>query len=85
MLTERRHVLSLVATVAILLGLTWYGLPLGTAIALPSTAASGALVAAPAPSSQDAPGGPGAPLAKRVVVGMDTAINLHISFDDWER
>jgi predicted ester cyclase len=31
----------------------------------------------------DGPGGPGAPLAKRVVVGMDTQINFHMAFDDW--
>jgi len=31
----------------------------------------------------DGPGGPFSPLAKRVVVGMDTNINFHTAFDDW--
>merc|ERR1719198_2591474 len=31
----------------------------------------------------DTIGGPGAPLAKRVVVGMDTNINAHAAWNDW--
>jgi predicted ester cyclase len=33
---------------------------------------------------RDIVGGPGAPLAKRVVVGMDTNINMHAAWNDWE-
>jgi predicted ester cyclase len=32
---------------------------------------------------QDTVGGPGSPLAKQVVVGMDTNINLHTAWNDW--
>lgn len=31
----------------------------------------------------DPVGGPGAPLGKQVVVGMDTNINLHVAWNDW--
>jgi len=34
--------------------------------------------------NKDIVGGPGAPLAKQVVVGMDTNINLHAAWDNWE-
>lgn len=37
----------------------------------------------PAAPVRDGPGGPGAPLAKQVVVGMDTNILEHVAFDDW--
>jgi predicted ester cyclase len=32
----------------------------------------------------DTVGGPGSPLAKQVVVGMDTNVNLHRAFNQWE-
>lgn len=32
----------------------------------------------------DTVGGPGAPLAKQVVVGMDTNINMHAAWNDWD-
>ena len=34
---------------------------------------------------EDTVGGPGSPLAKQVVVGMDTNVNLHIAWKDWSR
>lgn len=33
---------------------------------------------------EDTVGGPGSPLAKQVVVGMDTNVNLHIAWNDWK-
>jgi len=33
---------------------------------------------------RDTVGGPGSPLAKQVVVGMDTNVNLHVAWNDWE-
>eukprot|EP00931_Biecheleriopsis_adriatica_P008556 TRINITY_DN109712_c0_g1_i1.p1 TRINITY_DN109712_c0_g1~~TRINITY_DN109712_c0_g1_i1.p1 ORF type:complete len:418 (+),score=85.45 TRINITY_DN109712_c0_g1_i1:66-1256(+) len=33
---------------------------------------------------KDTVGGPGSPLAKQVVVSMDTNVNLHIAWDDWK-
>ncbi|CAE8596039.1 unnamed protein product [Polarella glacialis] len=33
---------------------------------------------------RDTVGGPGSPLAKQVVVGMDTNVNLHIAWNDWK-
>lgn len=35
-------------------------------------------------AGRDVVGGPGSPLAKRVVVGMDTNINMHAAWDDWD-
>lgn len=34
--------------------------------------------------NRDTVGGPGSPLAKQVVVGMDTNVNLHVACNDWE-
>jgi len=33
---------------------------------------------------KDTLGGPGSPLAKQVVVGMDTNVNFHIAWNDWK-
>jgi len=63
-------------------------------VALAARGSSGAGPAGAAPQAagpaaaslffKDTVGGPGSPLAKQVVVGMDTNVNLHVAWNDWK-
>lgn len=61
-----------------------------TAAAQPSlkgtiAAISTAALSESAPIPEDTVGGPGSPHAKQVVVGMDTNIDLHAAWNDWDK
>jgi len=70
-----------------LIGLGLAAAVAGSVALLRAAPSPSAVAVLPAPTSlvvKDTLGGPGSPLAKQVVVGMDTNVNLHIAWNDWK-